>query len=89
MFYLFYADLLQSKGDRVYMDGKVKLKINFIDQMKKMNQVYPKLNVDFDAEYLFYMVHAVFSKIELKPIVKQPSLRLLDKSKLAFVKRKH
>lgn len=54
--------------------------------MKKMNTVYPKTHMDFDAEFLFYMVDAVFTKAELKPILKQPSLRLLNKSKLALVK---
>lgn len=55
--------------------------------MKQMNRVYPKINVDFDAEFLFYMVGAIFSKTELKQIIKQPSLRLLDRSKLGFIKR--
>lgn len=54
--------------------------------MKKMNQVYPKTHQDFDAEFLFFMVDAVFIKAELRPILTKPSLRLLDREKLAFVK---
>lgn len=77
---------LQSKGDRVYLDGKIKLKFDFIQRMKKMNDVYPKTHQDYDAEFIFYMVDAVFSKNELKPILTTPSLRLLDREKLSFIK---
>lgn len=76
----------QYNADRIYLDGKVKLKWSFIDRMKKMNQIYPKLNQDFDAEFIFFMVDAVFSKTDLRPILAKPSLRLLDREKLAFVK---
>lgn len=49
--------------------------------------VYPKTHVDFDAEFLFYIVEAVFSKTELKPVMKdKPSPRVLNKAKLSFVK---
>lgn len=77
---------MQAKGDRLYLDHTVKIKLSTVDFLKRMNSTYPKTTSDFDREFLWNLLKGVFTKDELKACGNASSLLGLKRDKLKLVK---
>lgn len=62
---IFYSFFTQTYGDRLYLAETLKLKLDLVQVLKKMNSVYPKTTPDFDEEFLFHVVRGLFSEEEV------------------------
>lgn len=80
---------LQNKGDRLYLDGTLKMNLEAVLILKKMNVAYPKNSVDFDPEFVCRLLKSIFSKEELKKCSDHSTdskLRGFNRRKLRFAK---
>lgn len=78
--------ILQSKGDRYYLDGEVKIKLHTLQRLKKMNSTYPKTSADFDEEFLSILLQAIFGKEALLQCGQHNSLKHFNRPKLQLAK---
>lgn len=74
------------KGDRLYLERTVKIRLKMVDQLKKMNSNFPKTSVDYDSEFLRHLLNEVFTKQELKDCGKSSKIRNLKREKLQLAK---
>lgn len=74
------------KGDRYYIDELVKIKLNTVNVLKKMNDSYPTSTSDYDKLFLFDLSKEIFTKKELRACGKCRSLMKLNRVKLKFIK---
>lgn len=81
-----YCILLKTKGDRLYLNEKLKLSVDLVEVLKKMNSTYPKNSADFDTEFLQRAMKPMFSRDEMKMCIGANNLRKLDVSNLRFLK---
>lgn len=56
----------QSRGDRLYFDEELTIKLETVQKLKKMNDNYPHNHDDFDEQFIFNAMRAIFSKDETK-----------------------
>lgn len=82
----FHIHLIQTRGDRLYLDEKLKVKISLVETLKAMNQNYPKTSADFDEEFLFLAIRGLFSAEEIAECSAQQKLIPLNRQTLAFLK---
>lgn len=78
--------LIKMKGDRLYLDEELKLKLSLVELLKNMNSKYPKTSADFDTEFLYRAVQPMFSRDEMKKCIHSNNLRQLNASHLRFLK---
>lgn len=77
---------MQAKGDRLYFDNTVKIKLGTVELLKGMSSTYPRSTSDFGSEFLLHLLKAVFTKNELRLCGKSSSLRKLKNDKRNLVK---
>lgn len=76
----------QSKGDRLYLDEGIKLNVQLVETLKKMNSTYPQQTSDYDAEFIYNAMKPMFSRAELGGCLKFNSLHYLKKDFRSFLK---
>lgn len=79
---------IQTKGDRYYLGEEVKLSLNLVNVLKKMNSNYPESSADFDMGFITRLLGGIFRKGELEKCAKLSSLKSLNRPKLTFAKGK-
>lgn len=79
----------QSMGDRLYLDGSLKIKMDLIRLLKKMNDNYPSSHQDFDEKFLFHAMQAIFSSGEMKACWELKSFRGIYGKIFLFFKCKY
>lgn len=79
---------MKANGDRLYLNESLKLKVDLVEVLKKMNSTYPKNSTDFDAEFLHRAMKPMFSRDELKKCFDANNLRRLDVTTFRFLKGK-
>lgn len=83
---LILVNLFQTKGNRLYLDGTLKIKFDKIGRLKKMNDTYPKCTQDYDGNFVLCLLNAVFNKKMLRAVGDSSSLRTFPVVELQFVK---
>lgn len=84
----FYSFFTQTYGDRLYLAETLKLKLDLVQVLKKMNSVYPKTTPDFDEEFLFHVVRGLFSEEEVLESDRTQKLIPIKGDRLKFLKGK-
>lgn len=82
----YVSNLLKSDGDRIYLDGTLKICLSLLHTVKNMNCTYPKTSSDFDEEFLFHLIKAFFSKDEVLACHSTGKLTPLKRDKLKMLK---
>lgn len=88
-FYLVQSNrpfLFQTRGDRYYLNKTLKLKLEVVETLKKMNCSYPKMNADYDVEYLYHAMRSIYKQKVLEDFSKSGNLRSLGSSHLKFLR---
>lgn len=76
----------QSDGNRFYHDHEVKVKLETIKALKRMNDIFPTLTADYDTIFLNLLLKDVFSKKELIQCGRTKLIKGLGVRKLKFAK---
>lgn len=74
-FLIFYLFLFQSRGDRLYLKDSLKIKLEAIQLLKRMNVNYPQNHEDFDEMFLFQAMRALFTEADIKLCAESKSLK--------------
>lgn len=76
----------QVRGDRLYLDGDLRLKLRVVEMLKGMGSNYPENSSDFDEIFLYRSMKSIFTKIQLRKFAKSQSLFDLEQPKRKFLK---
>lgn len=82
-----FFTILQTKGNRQYLDGELVLKHKFIMEIKNMNVSYPFNNEDYDVNFLYLLCHEFFDETEIQKCCRENSLKPFNRPKLQLLKR--
>lgn len=80
--------VLQAAGDRFYLNETVKLRIGLIERLKKMNETYPKMHLDYDSHFMAHIMNALFTREELERCVHTGLIKHFSIAKMKLIKRK-
>lgn len=81
-----YFTIPQSRGDRLYLEGSLKVKLEVVKLLKKMNVEYPRSHEDYDEKFLITAIAAIFAEDELNSLSKAKSLKVIYGRKYVFLK---
>lgn len=70
----------------MYLAETAKIDYEKVELLKKMNATYPQCTMDYDTNFLMHLLNALFPKSLLNSVIKNSSLRVFPKPKLALVK---
>lgn len=76
----------QSNGNRFYHDREVKVKLETIKSLKRMNDIFPASTADYDSIFLRLLLKDVFSRKELIQCGRTMLINGLGVRKLKFAK---
>lgn len=81
-----FLTTLQSRGDRLYLKDDLKIKLEAVQLLKKLNDNYPHNHEDFDEKFLFEAMRAIFTEVEIKQCFESKSLKSIYGSKFKLYK---
>lgn len=70
----------------MYYHEKLKLSLDVIKKLKKMNVSYPENTVDYDEDFIFVLAAEVFQFNEIEEFLKNDNLLAFSRDELQFVK---
>lgn len=80
---------LQSSGNRLYFKETLKVNLNAINRLKKMNVSLPDSTPDYDEKFVYELMLAVMNLEEMKAFSSQNNLQTIDRNKRRFIKSKN